>query len=168
MEKSKFMMIVIIVLLVVLLGTVVGVSFYVLNVVKNQPEASSDGTVTGAQDRITKSLYIEEITTVSLGSAITTNLADSPNGEGHIAKVAVSVGYDNTQEKVSEDFAVTFGANTVVARAVALACIHKYTYEDLNTDDGPSMLADDIKKKLQEEFNTTLIVSVVFDEWLLQ
>lgn len=166
MEKGKFMMIIIIVLLVVLLGTVVGVSFYVLNLVKNQAALSGDGDANASQ--VVRNLNIEETTSFSLGNSITTNLADSVDGSAHIAKIGVLIGYDNSVKDASAAFAETLTAQTDYARSIALACIRKYTYEELNAEDGQAVLSEDIKTKLQDEFNTTLIVKVSFDDWFLQ
>lgn len=167
MEKGKLMMIIIILLLVVLLGTVVGVSFYVMSLVKNQA-AATDVQSTSSNEHVVKNLSQSEITKISLGDAIVTNLIDSPNGTAHFAKMKVLVGYDNTVKTDSEAFATMLTNDLTFARSIALACIRNYTYEDLNASGGDAVLANDIKEKMQDQFNTTLIVDVYFDDWLLQ
>ena len=165
MEKSKFMMIIILVLLVVLLGTVVTVSMYVLNLVKSQAEMTDAG---GARkDTPTKNLSMEEIITVSLGDPITTNLSKGSDGLAHYAKIGVLVAYDNTVKKESDAFGEVFNQQLDYARAIALACIYSVTFDDIATTDGKAELANTIKEKLQNAFDSNLIVDVIFKEWTI-
>lgn len=166
MEKSKVMMIIIIVLLVALLGTVVGVAFYIMNMVRNTQTTPNEYTAT--TDHITKHLKPEEITKVSLGDSILTNLAKGEDGKSYIARIKVLVGYDNTVKKESDAFAEVLTNNMEFMRSIALSCLRNSTYEDLTSDGGESALADRIKTMLQSEFDTTLIVNVYFDDWLIQ
>ncbi len=50
---------------------------------------------------------------------------------------------------------------------MALNVISDRTAEELNALDGKAFLSDLIKTRLQEEFNTMLIVDVFFDDWLI-
>ena len=112
---------------------------------------------------------MEEITLVSVGDSILTNLAVGADGSGkHYASVEVTIGYDNTQKKVSEEFGALLHEYMPVARSVVLACLYSSTYEELRDPDGPAVLADLIKRRLQEEFSTKLIVAVYLDNWLWQ
>jgi flagellar basal body-associated protein FliL len=165
MEKGKLMMVIIIVLLVVLLGTVLAVSFYVMNLVSKQAEASG---LNPQSEYAGKVLTQDEITKVTLGDAITTNLAKGPDNKDHVAKLRVVIGYDNTVKEESAAFEATINANLEYARAVALACIYSSTFEELSNPDGMANLANKIKEQLQDAFKTNLIVDVYFSERTLQ
>ncbi len=158
------MMIIIIVLLVVLLGTVVAVSVYVLNIINAESTAVENGTAGVTRVR---ELSVKEKTTVVISSKLSTNLSRGTDGDSHIAQLAVSLQYDNTTDD-SVEFGELVNANIPLAKSVAIECITSFTYEELELDpDGRAILADKIKLSLQEEFNTTLIVNVIFDEWLI-
>ncbi len=163
MEKGKIMMIIIIVLLVVLLGTVAAVSVYVLSLINEQNVAQEEGT-----DGVTsvKALTVDEKTLVLLGETITTNLLPDEDGKVHIASIHVQVSIDNTTDE-SEAFITLFNANIAAARFIALDIISNRTADELNATDGKAYLSDLIKTRLQEEFNSMLIVDVTFYDWLI-
>jgi flagellar basal body-associated protein FliL len=167
MEKSKLMMIVIIALLVLLLATVVGVSFYIMGLVNSQEALDPN-----APPQAARALSLEEQQVVSLGEPIVTNLARDPNAgprdRGRMIRISVLFSYDITDSKLAAELAAKIDANLHIARSIALACIISSTYEDLSDAEGMANLADKIKIRLQEEFETSLIVSVYFDDWLLQ
>jgi flagellar basal body-associated protein FliL len=167
MDKGKLMMIIIIVLLVVILGTVGAVAFYVMNMMNSQTAAIEEGT-NGVT--VSKKLDIQDLQSVSVGGEIITNLTKGADNLQHTAKIGVNFRYDKTVEKESEAFTTLLTEPGILeyARSVALGCINDCTYEDLYVnDDGAAFLADLIKTRLQEEFNTTLIVDVYFNEWTI-
>jgi len=165
MGKDKLMMIIIIALLVIILGTVAGVSVYLINLMNKQAngEATGDETIAAVI-----ALKPDEMTPVVLGDEILTNLAKGPENKQRILKAQVVLRYDNTQGKASTDFATLLEINVDVARSIALACMRSQTGEVLETPEGQDDLAVLIKTRLQEEFHTTLIVDVMFRNWLLQ
>ena len=164
MEKGKLMMVVIIALLVLLLGTVLAVSFYILNMVNQAASAEAQGT---QSESVSKELTQDDLTKVPLGAAITTNLAKGADGKSHMAKIGVVVSFNNTVEVESEAFAATLNNSLDYARSIALACIYSSTIEELSDPDGIANLANIIKEKLIDAFGTTLITDVFFNEWTL-
>jgi flagellar basal body-associated protein FliL len=165
MEKGKLMMVIIIALLVILLGAVVGVSIYVMNLINSQTTIAD---VVNAQSQIATSLSIDEKASMSLGDAIVTNLATGADGRKHFISVNGYIAYDIRDKKASDTFATKLTNNIHIARSIALACIISSTYEDLRDPDGMSILADRITRRLQEEFETNLIVDVYLSDFLLQ
>jgi flagellar basal body-associated protein FliL len=166
MEKSKLMMIIIIALLVLLLGTVVGVSLYALKLFNenSDPEARAAAN----QPQVVKNLTREQITSVSLGDPITTNLQKGDDGKSHFAILSVEVGYDNTVKNESDAFGLVLAENIKYARSVALSCIYGRKYEELQDMDGLNELAAEILQKLQEGFNSQMIVEVTISDQAFQ
>jgi len=162
MEKNKLMMIVIIILLIVLLGTVVAVSMYVLNIMKSQPTTGGNNI-----PQVSQGLTRDEITMISLGDPILTNLQVSEDGKTHNARITIEIGYDNTKATDSDALANMLNNQIKYARSIALACIYSKTFEELSKPDGMETLADEIKKRLQDEFLTTLIVDVNISDHIL-
>jgi flagellar basal body-associated protein FliL len=164
MEKGRLMMIIIIVLLVVLLGTVVAVSFYVLNMINNQNEALANGTavITDVKD-----LKASDLTSVTLGDSFNTDLQPGIDGKRHMLRIRVHFRYDKTDEKLAEEFATFIEANINVARSIALNCITSKTAEDVDNNDDIALLAEEIKDQLKLELDTNLIHDVYFDDKIL-
>jgi flagellar basal body-associated protein FliL len=163
MDKSKQMMIIIIALLVLLLGTVVGVAVYVVSIV-NSPSIGADAVV---PDR--ESITRDEVTSVPLGSEpIVTNIPSTTGTRSRFIRVNGWVGYDNTQAKLSDEFGELLNDNIHFARSIMLACVKASTYEELNTPDGLMNLESKILTRLQQEFESSLIVEVRIDDFVLQ
>jgi flagellar basal body-associated protein FliL len=159
MEKNKLMMIIIIALLVLLLGTVGAVSFYVLNLVRSQPDPD-------APSQIARGVTLDEIESISLGEFVT-NLAKTEQNKDRLIRISLSLAYDKTDKKASEALVEKINQHHHIARSIALACILSSTYDELIIPDGLANLADKIRVRLQEEFESNLIVDVYIDDWLL-
>ena len=164
MEKNKFMMIIIIALLVLMMGTIVGVSLYILNLVNNQTQ-EADGTSRDPQ--AVKKLKVEEKTEISLGDPLSTNLQKGADGKDRFVKFSVSVYYDNTQKKESDDLYNILFLNVNKMRSIALNAAFNKTADELNHPDGFVLLANEIKDSLQSTFETNLIVEVDITEHLV-
>jgi flagellar basal body-associated protein FliL len=158
MEKGRLMMIIIIVLLVVLLGTVVAVSIYVLNLINTNNQALADGTAAITEQ---KTLDINDMAEVFIGE-ITTNLQPGADGKEHSVMIEVNLRYDKTDEETATAFGELLAANMNVARWISLSCISDRTKEDIDDIDRLAMLGDEIKDKLQVEFKSQLIQDVYF------
>ena len=165
MEKSKFMMIVIIALLVLMMGTIVTVSLYVLNLVQNQ--ISEVDAEANRNPQAIRRLTVEELSEVAIGDKIQTNLLSGPDGKDRYAVFNLTVSFDNTQKRDSEAIGELLGRNVERIRSVALACARNKTYEDLIAADGHLVLANDIREQLQLVFESTLIYDVVVFELLV-
>ena len=164
MEKNKFMMIIIIVLLVAMMGTIVAVSLYVLGFVQNQSLDAEGGRTPQAIRKLT----IEEVSNINLGDPIRTNLRKDPDGRPRYVVFSIDIGYDNTQGKDSTDIAFLINMNITRARSLALRTAYSKSYADLDDPDGFAMLETEIKEKLQELFESSLIVDVNIYDYIIQ
>jgi len=161
MEKGRLMMVVIIILLVALLGTVVGVAFFVLREVQNMGGLGNDQNI-GERVLVTTAT---DITRISTGDSIVTNIGDA--NSMRFARFQVQVGIDNRQ-----------GAHTVEAeriiheqidyiRTVAMEYVARTPIEDLMDVEARSHVRTSIKEHLIRELRVNLIVDVTFSEWLI-
>ena len=165
MEKNKFMMIIIIVLLVAMMGTIVGVSLYVLNLIQNQAqEAEAEGA---REPQVIRKLTIDEITQIDIGE-IKTNLQKGADGKAHFVVFTLVIGYDNTQDAESTNIGTILNDNLTRVRSIALAAAYSKAYNDFDNPDGINILASEIKDNLQELFESSLIADVYIYEFLRQ
>ena len=166
MEKSKLLMIIIIALLVLLLGTIVGVSMYALRLFNEVGTGDGSGVASGPQ--VVRILNREDISIVSLGDPITTNLQSGADGRARFAVVSVNVGYDNSVRNESDAFGQLLESQIPLARSVALRCLYGKTFDELRDPDGIAELENEILEMLQQEFNTSLIVEVTLSDYTFQ
>ncbi len=164
MGKNKIGMILIISLLVILLVLfAVGFGF----LYKAMTKANEGGE---ANLVIQKELPIEDITNFPIGEPIVTNLLKGPDKKSHLIKVNVSLGI-NTSKDVSKEankFIPTLEVQKSVIKDIIVGICLSKTYEELDATDGRSVLKDEILLKLQETFETDLIVDVYIDEYFIQ
>lgn len=164
MDKGKMMMFIIIALLILLLGTVVAVSIYLLGNFGSEPDTDWGANLPGAVER---RLSWSDLTFRHLGDArITTNLAVGYDGSSDSVVTDVVVGIDTTgpQDELNE-FLSIFEERWAPARALVLAALNDHTYEQVRTTEGQRALGEYITVRLQEAFETNLIVQVQFHEW---
>lgn len=166
MEKSNLMMVVIIVLLVALLGTVVGVTFYAFNMVQSMERAAAQGAL--GWEREVRTLRPDEIGRVTVGDAIITNLATEGGGSGGTARIQVVIGFDNTQSRESQDTYAMINEHISHIRNVALASIQGRSYNEMTSRDAMRDLGDELLERLQNDFQSNMIVEVSFSEWIVQ
>lgn len=160
--RNKGMIIIIIVLLVVLMGAAgVGVFFFV---------RSSDAQQEMGIDVPATILHLNEqdIYDIELNSPIRTNLAKSIDGSSHVISIDMSVGINNTVNKESNSIIDLVTDKEQIVRNVALTVIRKKTIQELERPDGLEILQNDILAKLQEQFNSNLIVRVIGSDMILQ
>ncbi len=155
MDKNRIMMIIIIALLVVLLGSIVGVLVLVRGYVSSTtPEVEAREEI---KDVSYTQLQFFEISTIS------TNLATGVDKIPRTAKVKIAYSVI-TDEEESEEMIALLTDKQLVIQSLALDTIRSKTYEEMMRSDSQQMLEDEILKKLQSEFQTNLIHSVlVFD-----
>ena len=160
--RNKGMIIVIIVLLAVLLASAaVGVFFFITNAEAQQAVGvDSPSTVLHLGE--------EEIYDIELRSPIRTNLAKSIDGNPHVISIELSIGINNTVKKESIAIINLVTEKEQVVRNVALTVIRKKTIQELERPDGLEILEKDILNKLQEQFNSNLIVRVIGSDMILQ
>ena len=158
MDKSKPLMFIIIGLLVVLLGAMAFVSVFLLRTVgKNPSETAHDETP------LTK-LTIDQIEKVPLSSPISTNLLSGSDGVERYVRINLSIGINNTDKKESPKMLDSLENNEMVVRDIVLNVLRNQKYEDLSLPDGQDLIKESIKTRLQEEFNTNLIVQVYISD----
>ena len=164
MDKSKLMMTIIIALLVLLLGTVVGVTLYLINFV-----GTGDGDAAIGYRPPTNVLTIMDLEPIVLGDGIiVTNLATGADGRARMIRANVVANIDTTRDAAEyEEFVREFTHRISSARGLAVTIFNGLTYDQVRTPEGQAMVAEMIRNTLQEAFNTNLIVSIVFDEWVL-
>ena len=166
MDKSKLMMIIIIALLVILLGTVVAVTFYLLNIVG---EESPDDFQAIAPPVVENQLTLMDLVEVPLGDRISTNLAVSPDGRAGMVSADVVVGVNGTIDAAElETFLGNLNSRIGFARSIVLDVLFSLQFEEVRTVEGRDVAAEIIKNRLQEAFNTNLIITVRFSNWSAQ
>jgi hypothetical protein len=161
MDKSKMMMAIIIALLVLLLGTVVGVGFYLISI--TEPDTVWDrpyDPVAGGE------LRPADLRTVSLGENMIAILAPGPNGRTDNLSLEVQVGLNAIiPESELEEFYGIFTRGIPIARAEVIDMFLGKTFDEVRTSEGMNAAAETLKFRLQEAFGSNLIVSVSFSSW---
>jgi flagellar basal body-associated protein FliL len=156
------MLIIIVVLLVVLLVAAgVGVFFFI-RASNAQDQMEVEPPITAIQ------LDEEDIFDIPLGGAIRTNLARSLDGSAHVISIELSIGINNTVRRESDAMIALVTDKERIVRNVALGVIRRRTIQELERPDGLELLERDILNKLQEQFNTNLIVRVIGSDMFLQ
>ncbi|MCL2577867.1 MAG: hypothetical protein FWE27_07445 [Defluviitaleaceae bacterium] len=165
MDKSKMMMIIIIALLVLLIGTVIGVGLYLVSVsadTRNFAEIEPEDTWMNIRPA--------DLRTVSLGS-MTANLAPNQNNRADdsiIVEVEVGLNASSgVDTRELDEFYGVFNRNIAIARAEVLNVFVTRTYDEMITLEGRLETAEIVKNRLQEEFQSNLIVTVSFPEWFV-
>ena len=158
MDKSKPLLIIIIVLLVVLLGAVSFVSVFFLKTLSQNTSGVSNEAAPAVQ------LTVDQIEKVSLSAPISTNLLNGADGAEHYVKINLSIGVNNTDKKESPKMLSSLQSNEMVVRDIVLGILRGQTYAELTLPDGQDLLKSNIKSKLQEEFNSNLIVQVYISD----
>lgn len=158
MEKNKLMMIIIIVLLVVLLASVGVVSVFAFRMITANGSEVEENT-----PKPVVVLPIDKIWTYNLEDKISTNLTPGEDGSNkHVISVGVTIGVNgsNAKDKAYTALIELIPTKDKVIASEALNVIRKKTYEELNTPEGQEILQDEILTRLQEVFDTNLIVTV--------
>ncbi|MCL2707482.1 MAG: flagellar basal body-associated FliL family protein [Defluviitaleaceae bacterium] len=167
MEKNKFMLVIILAVLVLMLGTIIGVSLYVLNIMQNQALEAED---TGNRNpQAIRKLAVEEKTPIELGEPLQTNLKTDDDGKSRYIQMLVTVEVDNTQGKESEAVITLINRYLYVARSITFNLVRNRTYADVQDNpDGVSLLEREILEALRDEFESNLIVGVVISDYIMQ
>jgi flagellar basal body-associated protein FliL len=147
--------------LVLLLGTVVGVGVYLINL------SDSESAWHDEQLPVTTTVLTPaELRLVSLGEPMNINLALGPGGRNDNLVVEVVVGLNDTvDDDEIEAFYNTFTSRIAIARSTALDVFVTRTYDEVRTLEGRAETAEILKYALQEAFSSNLIVDVFFNEW---
>ena len=165
MDKSKLMMIIIIALLVLLLGTVVGVTFYLINLVGDDSPEDFHYVIEAPPP---PNLSLLDLIEVPLGDRITVNLAIGASGTSDLVSAEVVLGIDNTgDEGEAQEFADEVNERMRLARGIVIDVFNGLTYDEIRTPEGRAMAQEEVKLRLQQSFNSNLIIVVEFSDWWL-
>ena len=157
-DKNKPLMIIIIALLVILLGTVAFALFYFLNLTDQFTNETGKTFESGVR------LTVDQIEPVTLSSPISTNLLSTDDGVKRYVKINLSIGVNNTDKKESPKILESLRNNEMITRDIVLSILGGQTFEELSLIEGQELLKDNIKTRLQEEYNTNLIVQVYISD----
>ena len=166
MEKGKMMMTVIIALLVLLLGTVIAVSIMLIGSLGDGVALDPDTGVTTVRD-----FRVGDLETISLGARINTNLAVDP-ADGvttHMVSTDVFVAIDTTGDTAELNaLRNNLTLRNAMARSVVISTFFESTFTDIRSPEGKAAVAEIILDRLQDLFESNLIVIVSFENWMVQ
>lgn len=160
MEKNKIMMLSIIILLVVLLATIAAGFFITLKKINQEPSAEG-------QVQTEAPASPEEIILFDVADSIYTNLKKGDDGKEHIIKLGVSLGIDNTDKKKGEPYKTELEAKIPMIKDTVIGILRNKTYDELQQADAQNILREEILERLQQDFNTNLIVNVYLSDMFL-
>lgn len=160
MDKNKVMLIAIIALLVVLIGIIVTAVIMLPGMIKKS-EQPAETVVESTVDHA-------DISLITIEDAIKTNLKTGTDDENHVIQAKFSVGVDMSDKDNSQSVYDILTANTVVIQDVILNTVRNKTYEDLQKADAQEILREEILTRLQEEFNSNLIIRVYISDLFMQ
>ncbi|MCL1996882.1 MAG: flagellar basal body-associated FliL family protein [Defluviitaleaceae bacterium] len=150
---NKKMMFLIVGLLVLLIGVVVAVAIYIVSVI-GQTEAP-----VVIIDQVIPAATVEDTEFVSIGHPINTNLLTGADGRNMAITLNFNIGINYGQDGGPELVDIMSSAEPVV-RNTALSVVRDMTAVEVNSRDGATMIASEIQRRLQEEFQTNLITGV--------
>lgn len=164
MAKNKLGVILIIVLLIVLLLSF-GVGFFLLyKTIQKGSKIEQDVPV--VENKVDR----KDIAIFPVGdSSIITNLLEGPDGKKHVIKLKVNLGINSSkkEKKKSEALKTTLGEQVVFLEDVVIGICRNKTFEELRRNDAQFLLANEIRQKLSEAFDTNLITEVIINELIL-
>ena len=165
MEKGKTMMTVIIALLVLLLGTVVAVSIMLIGSFGSDEPVAIDTGVQTIRD-----FGVNDLEVISLGAAFATNLAVDVDGNTtHVVSTDVFVAIDTTGDiEELNTLRNNLSLRNSMARSVVINTFLETTFTEIRSPEGKSALSEILLDRLQDLFETNLIVLVGFENWIVR
>lgn len=155
---SKKFMIIIVLLLVVLIGGVATLGYVVMKKPGGDKETAN---VSNADE-----LNPKDINTIKFKDPITTNLERTETGKNsHMVQLNFSIGVDNTKKKDSKEISTLITEKEDIIKHNVISLISKRTYDDMMKSDAKEQFVSELLQKLQEEFNSNLIVSIYINDW---
>ena len=144
----------VIALLLVLIAVIVGVAFMVLG-------ALGDTTPTGGVTTVeAQGLTPEDITHVTTGLPIVTNLLTDPNGREWMVVFSFTVGVNNTTAE-SSDLIRLLENSEPILRNIGLNVVRDVTGSELNARGGATLVSNEILRRVQDEFRSNLITDIM-------
>lgn len=164
-KKGGKIGIILIILLLVVLLILFSVGFFLLYKTIQKGNEPKEPVKVVVEEKIDR----EDITIFSVGDqAMVTNLLEGPDGKKHVIKLKVSLGIDSSKKnkKNADKLIEVLTAQTVVIEDTILGICRNKTIEELKRNDAQALLADEIKLRLSEIFDTNLIAEVIINEIL--
>lgn len=167
-KKNKTMLGVVIGLLVVMLGTIVGLGIYIVNSMgKETAEAATHQEVVVIDHADLKELPSYEVTTNLADGSVT----DKNGGKdsGHMLKLVVglNINYEKDKIKDADKLILVLTEKETTIKDIIISVVSTKTYEELKEIGAKDRIKEEILRKLQDEFQTNLIVSVKLGDWKL-
>ncbi|MCL2572973.1 MAG: flagellar basal body-associated FliL family protein [Defluviitaleaceae bacterium] len=157
MDKNKGMMMVIIAMLAVI---IIAIAVAIVVLLTGDFGGGNNGEFDVPHIPQAQEFSAQDIVIFELPNAITTNLLQSADGTGHVVRVEVGIGINNTDQGEATDFLEMLIERDFVVRDTVTTILRRTTIQQLESVGGDSALADDILAALQDEFGSTLIVRV--------
>lgn len=159
-DKNKKMMMLIIGLLVVLIGVIIAVAIFIITTVNS--------------DNIVEVSYVQpniltpaDLTLIPLSQPINTNLITGVEGRERVASLNFSVAI-NHNESDSEELITVIKRSEPIIRDIALNVLRDRTAAEINSREGPHLISSEILMRLQDEFQSNLIVNVYIVDVFVQ
>jgi flagellar basal body-associated protein FliL len=103
----------------------------------------------------------------TVGTAITTNLAQSPDGSQHIIRLEVALGINNLEPEVATEFInEIITPREMVIQDHVNTILRRTTAADLQREGGMDILREDILASLQQAFGSPMIVNVFLTDFI--
>jgi flagellar basal body-associated protein FliL len=107
-----------------------------------------------------------DIETVKFKEPITTNLAISASSsKTHMIQFSFSVGVNKTVKKESAAMAALLQEKEDIVKRAAIDLISRKTPEQIETPEAKNIFAKELLDRLQNDFDTNLIVDIYVYEW---
>ena len=160
--KNKIVMIVIIALLLILLSAIVFLTVYTLSSMNKQNQELE------TPDPQTIILTPEQIEPMSLSDTINTNLLVEDDGKDHVIRLSVSLGVNFSDKKAGQAYLDMLTTKEPIIRDIIIGVVRKKTYSNLRKESGQEELKSELLERLQNEFQSTMIYSVVISDIYMQ
>lgn len=150
---NRKMMGLVVFLLIVLIGVIAVAAFFIMGALGN------DSTNQSVIDLPAVTSSPEDVTHVGLGSSINTNLLTGPDGRDTMVHFNFTVAVNNTLSD-SDDVISILRSSEPIVRSIALNILRDMTVSELNVRGGDTLLANELLRRLQDEFRTNLITDI--------
>lgn len=156
-DKNKKIMMLIIGLLVALIIIVIVVAIFIVR------SLNSDSSTVDPTPAAINVLTPADLEFISLHQPINTNLLTGIDGRERVVSFNLTIAI-NKNEDDSEEFITLLERSQPVVRDIALNVVREKTFEELRARDSTSLLSSEILMKLQEEYQSNLIVNVLITD----
>jgi flagellar basal body-associated protein FliL len=143
-----------------ILGAVGGGGYYIFKNMNKEDTPAQEGAAE------VKAYTPADIETVRISEGITTNLAMSKgSSKSHMVQFNFSVGINKTVKKQSQAMIDLVTSKEDVIKHLAIDIISKKTPEEINNPNSRENFAKELLERLQNEFDTDLILDIYIFDW---